>query len=120
MGWYSDLLKAYPALADEVERIRLLDEENRKRIRERAARRVECNGNMKCGQFTEFKGVFWTEHDGMIDTAVYCPACEIAMEVISSEANEKLVCARCDYTAPFAPIEIDTLARSLESKRRSS
>ena len=111
MGWYSDILKAYPALAGEIERLRLIDEENRKRIRARATLRVECNENKKCGRFIEFKGVFWMERDGVIDTSVYCPACEIAMEVLSCETGEKVACPKCDYTASFAPTEIDSLAR---------
>lgn len=31
MGWFSDILKVYPDLAQEVERLRILDEKNRKK-----------------------------------------------------------------------------------------
>jgi hypothetical protein len=116
MGWFSDILKEYPALAGEIERLRLMEAENKKRQRENAALRNERKAEQKPEQFREFKGALWRERNGTVDTIAYCPSCEFAMTVFPPGSNEMIVCSKCNFIAPFQPGEIETLARAVETE----
>ncbi|MFT4582211.1 MAG: hypothetical protein ACI915_000040 [Gammaproteobacteria bacterium] len=119
MGWLSDLLKEYPALSVETERLALMEAENKKQKMEDGALQNERHAEQKRQRFREFKGVLWTEHNGKIDPTVYCPYCEFAMAVILSGTSEMIVCSKCNFIASFQAKEIENLTRSLETELRS-
>ena len=118
MGWFSDILREYPEFLIETERLAVLDAENIKRKKEHTKRQIEGITNPKSPQFIAFKEVLWRQQNGKIDTIIYCASCELAMALPSSP-NEKLVCSKCNFIAPFRPEEIERLAQSLETKSLS-
>ena len=120
MGWFSDIIKEYPAFLAETQRLGQLDAENIKRKKDNAALQTKRIAVQTRGRFTEFEGVLWTHHNGDVDTIVYCPSCEFAMAVFPPRSNEKVVCSKCSFVAPFQPQEIEKLARSLEAKLSST
>ena len=116
MGWFSDILREYPAFLNETERLAALDAENQKRKKGNAKRQSGRGAEQKPQQFMEFEGALWRERDGRIDTTIYCTCCKKVMVVIGRGTNESVVCSECNYVAPFQPAEIEKLARLLESK----
>ncbi|MFT4560574.1 MAG: hypothetical protein ACI9BW_000308 [Gammaproteobacteria bacterium] len=113
MGWLSDILKEYPALSVETERLQSLEAKNGKLKMDNAAFQNGASAERKRQRFTMFKGVLWTEHNGLVDRTIYCPSCKSAMAVFPSKSNEKIVCPKCNFIAPFQSNEIEKLARIL-------
>ena len=116
MGWFSDIVRAYPEFVQETERLAALDAENIKRKKENSASRTERLAELNQQQFVAFNGMLWMQRDGKVDAAAYCPSCKIVLAVGPHDSNENIVCSRCDFIAPFQLDEIEKFARSLEAE----
>ena len=128
MSWLTDLLKEYPALSVARERLALLEErlndaerQNEKLRRELEKIQMERDFLLenakeveKSSRFFEHKGVCWQIYEGEVEPFPYCPDCHLAMHAFPPGSDEMLVCSKCDFVAPFAPSEIEKVAKSLE------
>ncbi len=123
MGWLNDLLKQYPALSVAKERLALIEEklkatdaENKKLREENNILRQKVNALRKESQFIEFKGVLWKKSGESIDPLSYCPDCKLAMSEFPPDSDEMLTCSKCNFTAPFKPSQVETLAKKLDTE----
>ena len=121
MGWLTDLLKEYPALAVAKERLSLIEdklqiaeEENKKLLKENEVLKAVALRVESQNKFIEFTGVLWKESNGAVETLAYCPECKLAMSAFPPGENEMLLCSKCNFIAPFTPNEVKTLASELE------
>lgn len=128
MGWLADLLKEYPALSVARERLALFEErlDEAERQNEKLRRELETvqserdallenvKKTQKSERFMEHQGVCWQINEGEVDPLAYCPECHLAMHEFPPNSNETLACSKCNFVAPFAPSEINNVAKSLE------
>ncbi|HXJ16155.1 MAG TPA: hypothetical protein VNM68_03050 [Candidatus Polarisedimenticolia bacterium] len=122
MGWIEDLLKDYPELSgakDRLERIaqqlRHLEAENRK-LKEEKAEWTKHPAPEPQIQFVPYGGVLWEQFRGTIKSIAYCPHCKIVLTALPPGSDEMLVCAQCNFTAPFLPSQVGAFAKRLESE----
>ena len=124
MGWIFDLLKDIPLtpilkerLALAEDRVKNLEEENKKLKDEN---KILSNTNKELQEkiksqdvtasFVEDSGVlFKLKSDGNSEQYAYCPICKQAMSEFPPRSGEMLVCARCTFTAPFSPRELNSV-----------
>lgn len=121
MAWLSDLLKDYPALSVAKERLALVEErfklletENKKLNAENIDLKKRLSVCEKASQFIEYKGVMWKQLGQTIDSIAYCPECQLAMSAFPPGSDEMLLCSKCNFTAPFPPSQVSTMARTVE------
>jgi hypothetical protein len=126
MSWLEDLLKAHPELsvvqeqlAHVAERLRHLEAENRKLKQEKADWTKQPRIEPRT-QFVEFDGVLWEQADGTIPSIAYCPHCRLVLSALPPGSDEMLVCANCNFTAPFLPSQVGAVAKRLENELLSA
>ncbi len=130
MGFLSELLKDFPALAVAKERIALFEErlklteeengrlksDNSRLIAENAALKVRLEQQQASAQFAESHGVLWKSRNGNVERIAYCPICRVAMSEFPPGTNELLVCSKCDFQAPFRPKQTAEIAESVSNE----
>lgn len=121
MGWLTDLLKEYPALSVAKERLalfedrlRIFEAENQELKAENARLKQELSAHQTSSNFIEHTGVLWKQFNGEVEPLPYCPECKLAMSAFPPKSDEMLTCSKCNFTAPFPPSQVDTLAKKLE------
>ncbi len=126
MNWLEDLLKEHPELsvaqeqlAHVAERLHHLEAENRKLKQEKADWTKQPTIEPKT-QFVAFDGVLWERADGTIPAIAYCPHCRLVLSALPPGSDEMLVCANCNFTAPFLPSQVGAVAKRLESELLSA
>jgi hypothetical protein len=126
MGWFTDLLKEYPALEVARERIALaeakfanLETENVRLQEEVAGLRREnesLKSRMPVEGFIEARGALFKRRvDGSFEPDAYCPACKSALAPFPIPGAFGPSCSRCRYRAPFKSSEIPQIIKELQS-----
>ena len=63
-------------------------------------------------EFTERHGALWKRIDARrYERVAYCPHCRYA---VAATQNGRLVCARCNFIAPFKASDIERIVAALE------
>lgn len=98
-----------------AQQLRHLETENRKLKEEKAewTRQPALEPEI---QFVPYGGVLWEQSEKTIKSIAYCPRCRITMAALPPGSDEMLVCAQCNFTAPFPPSQVGALAKRLESE----
>ena len=122
MSWLEDLLKEHPELsaaqeelAQVAERLRHLEAENRK-LKQEKADWMKQPSLEPAIRFAEFEGVLWERTGGTIPPIAHCPRCKLALSALPPGSDEMLVCANCNFTAPFLPSQVGAVAKRLENE----
>jgi len=120
MSWIDDLLAEYPTLKVAKERLEGIDRqlhhleaENRQLKKEKAEWMKPVAGESEV-EFVPYRGVLWKRAEGMVCSTAYCPECKLALSALPPGTDEMLVCAKCNFTAPFQPSQAPTFAQQLE------
>jgi hypothetical protein len=123
MGWFTDLLKQYPALEVARERLALADEKYESLGREnetlkldnaRLRRELEAlRSSIPRTEFVESRGVlFKRKPDGTFGPDAYCPDCERVLSTFE-ESVFPPSCSRCRFQAPFFKCDIQAIIAEL-------
>ena len=125
MGWFSDLLKEYPALEVARERIALLEakfanlETENATLREEVASLQRENKTLKrqlpTEDFVEARGaLFNCRPDGSFEPIAYCPDCKRALAPFPMPGTFGPICSKCHYRAPFKENDIPEILKELQ------
>lgn len=126
MGWLSDLLKDYPALAVARERLALketqytvLQSENTT-LKDEVARLKAENATLRkqipTDDFVESLGVlFKRKSDGTFENIAYCPDCRRPLSTIYNSVPPR--CSKCHFNAPFRRNDIPGIIGELQKNK---
>jgi hypothetical protein len=129
MGWFSDLLKEYPALEVAKERIALLEtkfttlETENAKLRDEVANLRRENEAIKrqlpSEDFVEARGVlFKRKADGSFEPDAYCPNCKRALALPRVLAVAP-TCSLCHYQASFRARDLWGIVNELRASQTS-